>query len=98
MLDDGNRMNLQGKRPILQWIMLGTVAPALLGSDIAVSAAQGLPLGGGPVPPVRRGADGQIEIAPPNTGPRPGTSRHGVAPETIAPKTVSPGVSRHDAP
>jgi len=98
MLRDGNRTNLQGKRPIRQKILLGTITPALLWADIAVSAAQGLPLGGGQVPPVRRGADGQIEIAPPNTVPRPGTSRHGAAPETIAPRTVSPRVGRQGAP
>jgi hypothetical protein len=77
MLHEGNRTNLQGKHPALRWILLGTMAPALLWADIAVSAAQGLPPGGGPVPPVWRGADGQIEIVPPNAAARPeiGTAR-----------------------
>jgi hypothetical protein len=94
MLHEGNRTNLQGKRPTLRWILLGTMAPALLWADIAASAAQGLPPGGGPVPPVWRGADGQIEIVPPNAAARPAISRPGAAPVAIAPKAGSPGVGR----
>ena len=44
--------------PIPQWLMFGALAH--------VSFAQELPAGGGPVPAVRRGANGQIEVVPAN--------------------------------
>jgi hypothetical protein len=96
MLQDRNRTDLRGKRPALQWILLGAMAPALLWAAIAASAAQGLPLGGGPVPPVRRGADGQIETVLPNTA-QPEVSRPNAAPPAIAPKASPSGVSRNSA-
>lgn len=58
-----------------RWILLAAISAALWWADIAPGAAQELPSGGGPVPPVRRGANGQIELLPPNA--RPGADSHG---------------------
>jgi glucose/arabinose dehydrogenase len=77
---------LQSDQSVLQWIVLGAMVPLLLWAEIAASPAQQLPLGGGPIPPVRRGANGQIEIAPPDAAAaRPGVGRHRAAPAAIAP-------------
>jgi hypothetical protein len=83
--------------PTPKWLLLVTIASALLWAAVAASAAQGLPLGSGPVPPVRRGADGQIEIAPPDPAARPPAGRHRAAPAAAAPKTAAPGISRESA-
>jgi hypothetical protein len=93
----GNEMDLESRCPILRRLLLGTVAPALLWGDIGATVAQELPTGGGPVPPVRRGAAGQIEIVPPNPVADPGTGRHGVAPAAIAPTAGPPRGSRDGA-
>jgi hypothetical protein len=45
-------------------------AVSLLLADAAASWAQGLPSGGGPMPELRRGANGQIEIVPKNPAAR----------------------------
>lgn len=80
-----------------RWVLLAAIAAALWWADIATSTAQELPSGGGPVPPVRRGATGQIEIAPPDAATRPGAGRHDTAPAPGAPKPSSPGIRRDSA-
>jgi hypothetical protein len=82
--------------PIPKWILLGTVA-LLLWGPIAASVAQGLPPGGGLLPPVRRGADGQIEIAPPDPAAGPQIGRHHPAPAATPPKAGQPAVTRRTA-
>jgi hypothetical protein len=69
-----------------RWILSAATAIALWWAQVAASAAQELPTGGGPVPPLRRGAHGQIEIAPPDSVPRPGADKHTMAPAAGAPK------------
>src|SRR4029077_20253579 len=61
------------------------------GAHVAQAAAQELRRGGGPVPPLRRDTHGQIEIAPPDSVPRPGADKHTTAPAAGAPK---PSLSR----
>lgn len=65
----------------------------------ATSAAQDLPRGGGSVPDLRRGADGQIEIVPPNPVPGTNASRakshpQNAAPEAAVPKPGAPQAGR----
>jgi len=73
------------------------VAVALLWAGIAASVAQELPSGGGAIPPVRRGANGQIEIVPPDALTRPEAARPGTAPAAVALKPSSPRASRDSA-
>src|SRR5262245_19332967 len=72
-----------------RWMFLGAVGAALLWAGIAASAAQQLPPGSS-VPSVRRGTNGQIEIAPPNAPVRPGISRRDAAPAATAPRAALP--------
>jgi hypothetical protein len=69
-----------------RWVLFGTLAAAVLWADIPTGAAQELPQGGGPVPPVRRGANGQIEVVPPDHATRPPAGKHSAARATTAPK------------
>jgi hypothetical protein len=73
--------------------ILTGVAVALLWASIAASVAQELPSGGGAIPPVRRGANGQIEVVPPDAV----NGRPGAAPAAAAPKPGSPKASRDSA-
>lgn len=66
------------------------MAAALFCAGIVIAAAQQLPSGGGPMPPVRRGAGGQIEVVPPTSGaPSPAVGRRAIPP-AAAPKTAAP--------
>jgi len=69
------------------------IALALL-ANVAASGAQQLPSGGGPLPSLRRGANGQIEVVPPDTPPRPATGRQSKGPVAAAPNPTSPKVGR----
>jgi hypothetical protein len=69
------------------------VALALL-ANAAASGAQQLPSGGGPLPSLRRGANGQIEAVLPDTPPRPAAGRQSKAPAAAAPNLTSPQVGR----
>jgi probable HAF family extracellular repeat protein len=80
----------------LQWILLGAVAAALLWAEIATSAAQELPPGE-LVPPLRRGTNGQIDVAPPNAVVRSGISRRDAAPAATAPKAALPELGTNGA-
>jgi len=77
--------------------LLAGLTFALLWADTTASAAQELPSGGGPIPPVRRGASGQIEIVRPDVAARPATGRHATVPAAVAPKPSTPGIRRDDA-
>src|SRR5215831_8451007 len=59
----------------LHWTLLGAVIAALLLAEIGASAAQELPPASS-VPPLRRGTNGQIEIAPPDAAVSSRTSRY----------------------
>ena len=96
-LRPGSRTDFRRQRPIRRLAVLGAAAPALLWAVIEAGAAQGLPPGGGPVPAVRRGADGQIELVRPNPARPAGSNRHGTAPAAAAPKAGSPPI-RREAP
>jgi hypothetical protein len=86
MRNKGGRANRQYKSVVMRSILLGSAAAALLAAAVTTSAAQQLPPGGGQVPPVRRGADGQIEVVVPKADPHAGASRDGAAPQASAPK------------
>ena len=87
------------RRASLRWVLRGTLAAAMLSADIPTSPAQELPQGGGPVPPVRRGANGQIEVVPPDHATRPPAGKHSVAPATTAPKPAPlPPIPHHAVP
>ena len=90
MLHDGNQANRRGRRPILEWALAGAAAAALLWAGMPASSSQELPSGGGPVPPLRRGAGGQIEIVPPSSAGPPESGRHSAAPAAIAPRPAPP--------
>jgi len=47
-------------------------AVSLLLADVAAARAQALPSGGGPMPELRRGANGQIDVVPTNPATRRG--------------------------
>lgn len=81
----------------LQSLLLAALAPVLLWAATAASAAQELPSGGGPIPPVRRGADGRIELVAPNAFARPGRNRQHASPATRAPKPLSPEIGGNSA-
>lgn len=72
------------------------IALALL-ANVAASGAQQLPSGGGLLPSLRRGANGQIEALPPDTPPGPLTGRPSKAPAAGAPNPTSPKVGREVA-
>jgi hypothetical protein len=66
-------------------------AVSLLLADVAAGHAQELPSGGGPMPELRRGANGRIEAAPTNPAPRQAPGRASTAP-------AAPPPSRGGAP
>jgi hypothetical protein len=71
----------------------GAISVALVWADIAASAAQQLPSGGGPIPSVRRGADGKIEVVRPSAKPPPAVT----SPNANArPVTSPPGATPSD--
>lgn len=79
-----------------RWIWLGSTALAGLLAGIAAIEAQQLPPGGGPLPELRRGAKGEIEVVPPAPAARPERSQRSAAP---APQTVPPrAVPRDEIP
>jgi hypothetical protein len=92
MLHDGNRTHPRGKPPVLQWLVLCAMATAAVCADVPASWGQGLPSGGGPLPPLRRGANGQIETVPPSAPALSQTGRRGAAP---APKAAPAGSIAH---
>jgi hypothetical protein len=51
-------------RHVGRLVLLGSVVAVLSSADIAAGAGQELPAGGGPIPRLRRGANGQIEVVP----------------------------------
>jgi hypothetical protein len=55
----------QVRRLVLRWVLLGSMVAVLSSADIATGSGQELPAGGGPIPPLRRGANGQFEVVPP---------------------------------
>jgi hypothetical protein len=67
--------------------LLAGVAFMCLWAAIAASIGQELPSGGGPVPALRRGANGQIEIAPPDRVSRPETGKLRGPPASAAPNS-----------
>jgi hypothetical protein len=69
-------------------------AVLLLLADIAAGRAQELPSGGGPMPEVRRGANGQIEVVPTNPAARqaPGRISTAPAPPPLRRSGASPAV------
>ena len=73
------------------------LALALLLADVAVSSAQELPSGGGPLPSLRRGANGQIEVAPEGTVAHPPTGKRSAAPAAAAPNPSLPKAGREVA-
>jgi hypothetical protein len=66
-------------------------AVSLLLADAAAGRAQELPSGGGPMPGLRRGANGQIEVIPTNPATRRPPDRASSAP-------AAPPLSRGEAP
>jgi hypothetical protein len=66
-------------------------AVSLLLADAAAARAQELPSGGGQMPELRRGANGQIEVVPTNPATRQAPSRTSTAP-------APPPLSRGGAP
>jgi len=88
MLDEGNRTHFQRKRPILQSLMLGAVAALALCAAIPASLGQALPPGGGPLPELRRGTNGEIEAVRPKPASRPEVGQSRAAP---APKAAPAG-------
>jgi hypothetical protein len=88
------------------FFLVGAIAAVLVLANVAASAAQQLPTGGGPIPPVRRAPDGKIEVVTPsakppaavttpNAGARQATARPGPAPtdasENAAARPDAPG-------
>lgn len=73
------------------------LALALLLGDIATVSAQQLPSGGDPLPSLRRGANAQIEIAPPEPATRSRTGTPGKAPTPAAPNPSPPRADREVA-
>ncbi|HEX3419437.1 MAG TPA: hypothetical protein VHT21_24010, partial [Stellaceae bacterium] len=69
-------------------------AVSLLLANVAAGRAQELPSGGGPVPEVRRGANGQIEVVPTNPAARqaPGRIITAPAPPPLSRSGASPAV------
>ena len=65
----------------VKWISLGIV----LWLVMAISVAQELPSGGGPIPALRRGSGGQLELAPPSAAPRREANRPNPADGAPAP-------------
>jgi len=72
-----------------QFLLLGATAAAVLCADIRASSGQALPPGGGSLPELRRGANGQIEIVPQNTPARPEVGQNRAAPAPNAAPTGS---------
>ncbi len=66
-------------------------AVSLLLADVAAARAQELPSGGGPMPELRRGANGQIEVVPTNPATRAPPGRASTAP-------AAPPLTRIGAP
>jgi hypothetical protein len=66
----------------------------LLLADVAAGWTQELPSGGGPMPEVRRGADGHIEVVPTNPATRqaPGRISTAPAPPPLSRSGASPAV------
>lgn len=93
MLHECDLTSPHSKAPVL----LCLVAAALLSAGSTATTAQELPSGAGPLPELRRGPNGQIEIARPSAASPPGVNRQGAAPAASAPKAGMPLTSRHDA-
>ena len=60
-------------------------AVSLLLADVAAARAQELPSGGGPMPELRRGANGQIEVVPTHPAPRQAPGRASTSPAAPPP-------------
>jgi hypothetical protein len=83
----------QVRHLVLRWVLLGSMVAVLSLADIGAGAGQELPAGGGPIPQLRRGANGQIEVVPPAaaapTRPKASSTRTITAPKLDA-STVAP--------
>ena len=88
LMRHAQRSGRQVGRLVLRLVLLGSMAAVLLLADIAVGAGQELRAGGRPIPPLRRGANGQIEVVPPAavapTRPRASSTRTITAPKLHA--------------
>jgi glucose/arabinose dehydrogenase len=69
-------------------LLIVAIAATLFCLDNPPSNAQQLPPGGGPLPPVRRGPDGKIEVIPPNE--RAPSAPPIAAPPSQAPRAAQP--------
>src|SRR5215469_3349150 len=90
MLDEGDRTHFQRKRPILQSLMVGAIAVLELFADISTGSGQALPPGGGPLPELRRGTNGEIEAVRPKPASRPEVGQRGTTSAPNAPPKSSP--------
>jgi hypothetical protein len=92
-------------RGMLAFWLADAIAVGLVFANIAASVAQQLPPGGVPIPPLRRGAGGEIEVVPPsakpppvatspNAGAHPATSRPSAPPSDAASKFTRPWTQR----
>jgi len=90
MLDEDNRTRFQRKRPILQSLMLGVMAALALCADISTGLGQALPPGGGPLPELRRGTNGEIEAVRPKPASRPEVGQRGTTFAPNAPPKSAP--------
>ena len=90
MLDEGNRTHFHRKPPILQSLLLGAMAPLALCAAIPASLGQVLPPGGGPLPELRRGTNGEIEAVGPKPASRPEVGQRGTTSAPNAPPKSSP--------
>ncbi len=86
MLHGFRRECVKRNRWILRGISLAIIGCSALGAQLTAGAAQELPLGGGPIPELHRGPNGQIEILRAEPGARPDRGWHGTAPAAITPK------------
>jgi hypothetical protein len=74
------------------------VSGLVLWSVMAAGAAQELPPGGGPIPELRRGANGQIEVVRPSAPSHREPSRERPAPAASTAKPQPSEVRRNEAP
>ena len=94
MLNDAVRAHSEKMHPIWPWFLLGVVTVVVTCADIPTTLGQALPSGGGPVPPLRRGAGRQIEIVLPSAPPHPEMGQRGTV---SVPKATPMGSISHPA-
>jgi hypothetical protein len=76
----------------------GAVVLLLFLADIGLGRAQELPSGSGPVPDLRRGANGQLEAVPRVPGARETPVRRSPTPALVPPSSVQPTRGSSPAP